>query len=140
MFSEGGHMKTVTLTTLIAVALIGIGTAVAEQSTASLSIPAHHLSSKHVRLLTESARTGQDHRELAQYFRQEAQRNREKEQYYQETAAIYRLHPPRVDMYRNESIHDYYNHLADEARALALAEDHLAKFQDSLAERVATEK
>lgn len=90
MFWKGEHMKTVTLTTLMALALIGIGTAVGEQSAASLSVPAHHLSSKQVRLLTENARTAQDHREIAQYFRQEAQRKREKEQYHLETADFWR--------------------------------------------------
>lgn len=63
-------MKTAGVTAFLvflAFVLIGIGTAVAEQSTASLSIPAHHLTSKQVRLLTEAARTAQDHRELALY-------------------------------------------------------------------------
>ena len=133
-------MKTATLATLIAFVLIGIAIAVADQLPAATLIPTHHLSSRQVRLLTETARTAQDHRELAQHFRQEAQRKREKEQYYMGTAAIYRLHPPRVDMYRNVSTQVYYQHLADEARDLALADDQLAIFQDRLAERLGTAK
>jgi len=56
------------------------------------------------------------------------------------TAGIYRLHPPRIDMYSNMSMHDYCSHLADEARNVALADDQLASFQNRLAEGLATAK
>src|SRR3974390_3269681 len=133
MFSKGGHMKTVTLTTLMAVGLIGIGTAVAEQSTASLSIPSHHLSSKQVRLLTETARTEQDHRDLAQYFRQEAQRMRAREQYHMEMAAFYRLHPvPKPNM----SMQYHCTYVADKARDAAVAADNMAVVQERIADQI----
>ena len=108
-------MKAATLKTLLVFALIGIGTAVAEQSDTT-SISAHHLSSKRVRLLVETASTAQDHRDLAQYFRQEAQRMRAQEQYHMETAAFYRLHPvpkPTVSML------EHCKYMADKARDAA---------------------
>lgn len=83
--------------------------------------------------MVDTACTPEEHRELAQYFRQEAQQKRKKEQYYREVAATYRLHPPRVDAYRNASTADLYAHLANEAWDEALAEDRIVQLQDQLA-------
>ena len=50
-----------------------------------------------------------------------------------ETARTYRLHPPRVDMYRNVSISETYRYLANEAHQLALADDQLAGAHNQMA-------
>lgn len=133
-------MKTTVLTTLTAIALLGTGAAQVSQPSLVAPVPAHHLTDKQASRLIDTASTPWEHRELAQYFRQEAQRNRDREQYYLEFAMIYRLHPPRVDMYRNLPTHNYYQHLADGARAAALADDQLATYQEKLAEGLATAK
>ena len=133
-------MKTTVLTTLIVIVLIATSAAQVSQSSVVASVPALHLTHQQVAQLINTASTPEDHRALAQYFRQEAQRKREKDQYYMEMASIYRMHPPRVDMYRNVSMSDYYRHLADEAWNKALADDQLAKFQDRLAKGLATSK
>lgn len=118
---------------LVVSALIGTGAAQVSQSGAGGPAPAQHLTHKQADHLISAASAPGDHRQLAQYFREEAQRNIDKERYYSEMAATYRVHPPRVDMYRNVSTHGYYEHLADEARAKAIADDQLASYQDNLA-------
>ena len=121
-------MTATVLTTLIMMAVLGPSSA-----PVSKFDPAQHLTRNQV-VMINNARTPEDHRELSRYFRQEAEQKRKKEQYYTEVAATYRLHPPRVDAYRNVSTADYYQHLADEARNAALADDQIAKLQDKLAE------
>jgi hypothetical protein len=130
-------MKTRTLMLAGFSLLLWTMAAVAEQA---VPTPARHLTRKQAVHLINNASTPEDHRALAQYFRQEAQRKRQKEQSYRETAATYRLHPPRVDLYRNVSMADSYNQWADEARATALADLQLATFQDKLAEGVEQSK
>jgi hypothetical protein len=120
-------------TGLVVTVLLGTGAAQISQSSPAAPVPAKHLTHKQAAHLIITASTPADHRELAQYFRQEAQKKRDKEQYYMETTVIYGVHPPRVDMYRNMSTQDYYNHLAVEAHNLALADDQLAAYHDKLA-------
>jgi hypothetical protein len=127
-------MITTVCTGLIVVALLGTGAAQASQSSQAAPAPWRYLTHTQAARLINTARTPEDHRALGQYFRQEAQLERHKEQYYIETAATYRLHPPRVDLYRNVSTSNYYQHLATESRDLASADDQLALFQDKLAE------
>jgi len=130
-------MKTRTLILAGFSLLLWTMTAAAEQAAPA---SARHLAHKQAVQLINNASTPEDHRELAQYFRQEAQRKRQKEQSYRETAMTYRLHPPRVDLYRNVSMADSYNKWADEARATALADDQLAMFQNKLAEGLVQSK
>jgi hypothetical protein len=127
-------MKTIVLAPLILIVLIGTGAAQLSQTSTAGAASAQHLTQEQAARLVNTARTPEDHRELSRYFRQEAEQKRKKEQYYTEVAATYRLHPPRVDAYRNVSTADYYQHLADEARSAALADDQIAKLQDKLAE------
>ena len=127
-------MKTIVLTALTLIALIGAGTAQASQSSPAASVSAQHLTQEQAARLVSTATTQEDHRELSRYYRQAAEQRREKEHYYSEVAATYRLHPPRIDAYRNWSTADYYQHLADEARNTALADDQTAMLQDKLAE------
>ena len=131
-------MKTTALATLVLIALLGPCAAQASQS--STAVAARHLTHKQAMQLLYTANTAEDHRALAQYFRQEAQRKRDKEQYYWEVASTYRLHPPRVDTYRNGSSQGQYQQLADAARDEAFFCDRMATLQERFAEGLATPK
>lgn len=133
-------MKTTVFTALIMIALLGTGPAQVSQSSPAASVPARHLTRKQAAQLINTANTPEEHRELAQYFRQEAQRKRNKEHYYMEVVATYRLHPPRVDSYRNAPTQDRYAQLADEARDEASAYDRRAFLQERFADGLATPK
>jgi len=133
-------MKTTIFTALIMIALFGTGAAQVSQSNPTAPLPAKHLTRKQAAHLVNTANTPEEHRELAQYFRQEAERRRNKEQYYMEVVATYRLHPPRVDSYRNSPTQDRYGQLAEEARAEASADDRRAFLQERFAEGLATPK
>ena len=122
------------------IALIGTGAAQVSQSSTTASVSAKHLTRKQAARLINTANTPEEHRELAEYFRQEAQRQRNKEQYYMEVVATYRLHPPRVDSYRNSPTQDRYAQLAEEARDEASADDRRAFLQEQFAEGLATPK
>jgi hypothetical protein len=133
-------MKITLFRALIMIALIGTGAAQASQSSPAASLPAKHLTRKQATQLINTANTPEEHRALAQFFRQEAQRKRDKEQYFMEVVATYRLHPPRVDSYRNTPTQDRYEQMADEARDEALADDRRALLQERFAEGLATPK
>jgi len=133
-------MKTTIFTALIMIALIGPGAAQVSQTSPAAAAPARHLTRKQAANLINTANTPEEHRELAQYFRQEAQRKRNKEQYYMEVVATYRLHPPRVDSYRNATTQDRYEQLANEARDEASADDRRAFLQERFAEGLAAPK
>jgi hypothetical protein len=133
-------MKTTALTALMMIALIGTGAAQGFQSSPAAAVAAKHLTRKQAERLVNTANTPEQHGELAQYFRHEAQRKRDKEQYYQEVASTYRLHPPRVDSYRNTPTQGRYEQMADEARDEALADDRRAFLEDRFAEALATPK
>jgi len=128
-FSKGGLIKTAFISRLVVTAIVSSGVALVEPQSSAAS----HLSHKQANRLINTARTSQDHLELARYFRHEAQRNRDKQAHYLETAWNYRLHRPRVDMYRNVSTSDAYRHWADEARRLALADEQLAAVHEQMA-------
>jgi len=128
------------LKALIAIALIATGSVLVSQYSASTSSSAVQLTQKQVAKLVNTATTAEDHRELAQYYRKEAQRKRQEEKRYEDIAAAYRLHPPRVDTARNVPTADYYQHLADEAGKAALADDQIAAQQGRLADGIAQAK
>lgn len=129
-------MKTAVLSTLIVIILMGTSAAVGQQSTATAPLPTHHLSSKQVKHLMEAARTTQDYRELALYFRQEAQRMREQEQYHMEMAALYRVHPLPYDGKQAVHMQDHCMYFADKARDAAIANDERASLQDRIADQI----
>ena len=126
--SKGGHTKTALISLLVVAAMISTGAALVEPQNSG-----KHLSRKQANHLINTARTPEDHLGLANYFRQEAKKNRAKEAHYLETAWNYRLHPPRVDMYRNVSTSDAYRHWADEAHRLQLADEQLAAAHEQMA-------
>ena len=125
-------MKTAFISLLVVTALISTGVALVEPQSSATG----HLSHKQANRLINTARTPQDHLELARYFRQEAQRNRDKQARDMENVWNYRLHPPRVDMYRNVSMSETYSHWADEARRLALADEQLAAAHEQMASQL----
>jgi hypothetical protein len=131
-------MKTIELLGLIVIVLMGTGLAQASQS--SPTPPAQHLTRKQAAQLINTANTPEQHRQLAQYFRQEAQRKRDKEQYYMEVISTYRRHPPRVDSFRNAPTQDRYEQLADEARDEALADDRRAFLEEEFAQALTVPK
>jgi hypothetical protein len=126
-------MTTTVLASLMMMAVLGTRSAPVSQSSTAAPDPAQYLTHK---LATQvvNAVTSDDHRELAQRLRQEAQRNRQKEQYCLELSATYRRHPLRIDAVQNVSTADRYLRLADEARDAARADDQMATLQDNLAE------
>jgi hypothetical protein len=126
-------MTTAVLATLIMMAVLGPSPAPISKSSSAAQSQERHLTRQQAVQISK-ARTPEDHRELAQYFRQEAQRKRDKEQYYLEMSATYRRHPLRIDAVQNVSTADRYQYLADEARDTALADDQIAISQDKLAE------
>jgi hypothetical protein len=125
-------MKTAFISLLVVTAMISTGVAPVEPQSSATG----HLSHKQANRLINTARTPQDHLELARYFRQEAQRNRDKQARDLENIWNYRLHLPRVDMYRNVSMSETYSHWADEARRLALADEQLAAAHEQMASQL----
>lgn len=129
----------ITIFTCLMIALMGAGVAQVSPSSAA-PVPAKELTRKQAERLINTANTSEQHRQLAEYFRQEAQRKRDKEQYYLEIVSTYRLHPPRVDSYRNTPTQSRYDQLADEARDEARADDRTAFLEERFAEGLATPK
>jgi hypothetical protein len=130
-------MKPTIFTALILVGSMGTGTA---QLSFTAPVPTKQLSRKQAAHLINTANTPEQHLALAQYFRQEAQRKRDKEQYYLEVVSTYRQHPPRVDSYRNTPTQGRYEEMADEARDEAQADDRRAFLQERFAEGLSTPK
>jgi hypothetical protein len=133
-------MKTTIITALMMIELVGAGAAQVSQSSPAAPVSAKHLTRRQAERLIDTANTPEQHRQLAEYFRQEAQRKRDKEQYYLEVVSTYRLHPPRVDSYRNTPTQSRYDQLADEARDEARADDRRAFLEERFAEGLATAK
>ncbi len=131
-------MKTTIFTALILVVSIGTAGAQVSESSFTASVPTKQLSRRQAARLINTANTPEQHLALAQYFRQQAQQKRDKEQYYLEVVSTYRLHPPRVDSYRNTPTQGRYEQMADEARDEALADDRRAFLQEQFAEGLAT--
>jgi hypothetical protein len=133
-------MKITLFTAFTLIALMETGAAQPSQAsaTAPAPTPAKHLTRRQAEHLVNTANTTEEHRALAQYFRQEAQRKRDQEQYFMEVVATYRQRPPRVDSYRNTPTRDRYEQMADEARDEALADDRRACLQEQFAEGLAT--
>ena len=129
-------MKTSLLIALLVFVLLGIGTAIAQESPIGTPLPAHHLNSKQLKHLTEAARSAQDYRELASYFRQEAQRMRATEQYHMEMAALYRVHPLPFDGKQTVHMQDHCMYFANKARDAAIAADEMAIVQDRVADQI----
>lgn len=126
-------MKSAVIATLILVALFGTGVAQSSTPASVAGVSAHKLSRHDAQRLVFSATTPEEHRQLAEYYRQEAERQRKNEQHYLDTEVNYRLHPPRADSYRNSPTSALYRELADNAAQLAFADDQLARYQDRLA-------
>jgi hypothetical protein len=127
-------MKTAVFAALILVGSIGTAGAQVSEASFTASAPTKQLSRKQAAHLIDTANTPEQHLALAQYFRQQAQQKRDKEQYYLEVVNTYRLHPPRVDCYRNTPSQGRYEQMADEARDEALADDRRAFLQERFAE------
>ena len=89
-------MKAATISLLVVVGMVAAAVAQVEPEGATASAVCH-LSHRQVKQLIATASTPQDHLLLAQYFRWEAGKMREKEQYHLEMAEIYRLHPLPFD-------------------------------------------
>ena len=94
---------------------------------------ADRLTRRQAARLMYMASSSEDHHRLAEYFRREAGRERDNEQHYLNAAASYQFRAPRSESYRNVPLAAFYSRMADEARALAAADDALATFQDKLA-------
>ncbi|MGA9567907.1 MAG: hypothetical protein WBS19_20440 [Candidatus Korobacteraceae bacterium] len=122
---------------LIVMALLGTAGAQVSESSFTAPVATKQLSRKQVVRLINVANTPEQHLELARYFRQEAQRKRDREQYYLEVVSTYRMHPPRVDSYRNTPTQGRYEQMADEARDEAMADDRRAFLQEKFAEGLA---
>jgi hypothetical protein len=91
------------------------------------------LSSRRSKSLACTATTPEEHCQLAEFFHREAQRHRQKEQQYLDMEANYRVHPPRVDPYRNTPTAAYYAQLAQQARRLVCADDQWGDYQTMVA-------
>lgn len=130
-------MKTAVLTALIVFALIGVGAAQVEPSSTVASAPAH-LSHKQVKNLIATASTAEDHRVLAQYFRREARKMKEEEQYHLEMAAIYRLHPLPYDGKQpyGMQMQNHCKYFADKARDASNSAEEMAIVHERMAEQL----
>jgi hypothetical protein len=129
-------MKTAVLTALVVLTLIGSNMAQVEQSRAAVQGPTHHLSHKQAKHLIATARTAEDHRELAQYFRWEADKMKKDEQYHMEMAAIYRLHPLPYDSKQTVHMQGHCKYFADKARDAAVAAEEMASVHERIADQI----
>jgi hypothetical protein len=131
-------MKIGILAASIFIAMIGTGAAQLSQANEAAAVPTSHLTRKQAERLINTANSPEAHHALAEFFHHEAEEKRNKEQYYLEVVSTYRLHPPRVDSYRNTPTQSRYEQMADGARDEALADDRRAFLQEQFAEGLAT--
>jgi hypothetical protein len=129
-------MKTAILTALVVFTLIGSSMAQVEPSHAAVQGPTNHLSRKQAKHLIATARTAEDHRELAQYFRWEADKMKKEEQYHMEMAAIYHLHPLSYDSKQTVHMQDHCKYFADKARDAAVAAEEMASVHQRIADQI----
>jgi predicted tellurium resistance membrane protein TerC len=135
-----GHMKTEMSAILVRIAMCASGAAQVSASSPATNAFTHYLSSREANRLLSTAATPEEHRQLAEFFRREAQRHRQKEQQYLDMEANCRVHPPRVDAYRNTPTGAYYDQLAQQARQLSFADDQLADYQTRVARELTESK
>lgn len=83
-----------------------------------------------------TARTAEDHRELAQYFRWEADKMKKEELYHMEMAAIYHLHPLPYDSKQTVHMQDHCKYFADKARDAAVAAEEMASLHERIANQI----
>ena len=132
-------MKTALISLLIVAVIIPTGRAAVEpQSLAPVDVS--HLSHKHVKKLIATASTAQDHLVLAEYFRSEAGKMKEKEQYHLEMAEIYRLHPLPFDSKLPMPMQAHCKYFAEKAHEAANADEELAAAHKYIAEQLSQAK
>ena len=132
-------MKAATISLLVVVAMIAAAIAQVEPENATASVISH-FSHRQVKQLIATASTPQDHLLLAQYFRWEAGKMREKEQYHLEMAEIYRLHPLPFDSKLPMPMQQHCKHFAEKAHKAALADEELAAAHEHIAQQLSQAK
>ena len=132
-------MKTAVISFLITVAMIAAAVAQAGHES-ELSAAVSHLSHKQVKQLIATASTPEDHQKLAEYFRWEAGKMREKEQYHFEMAEIYRLHPLPFDSKLPMPMQQHCKYFAEKARDAAKADEDLADMHERIAQQLSQAK
>ena len=132
-------MKTALISVLVIMAIVAPGVAQVEpQSGAPVGVS--HLSHKQVKHLIATASTPQDHLVLAQYFRWEAGKMKETEQYHLEMAELYRVHPLPNDGKMPMHMQDHCKYFADKAREAANAADEMAGVHEHIAQQLSQSK
>ena len=132
-------MKAATISVLVAVAMVAAAVAQVEPENATASVISH-FSHRQVKQLIATASTPQDHLLLAQYFRWEAGKMREKEQYHLEMAEIYRLHPLPFDSKLPMPMQQHCKYFAEKAREAANADEELAAAHEKVAQQLSQTK
>lgn len=132
-------MKTALISLLIAMAMIVTGMAAVEpQSPAPVDVS--RLSHKQVKKQIAAASTAQDHVVLAEYFRWEAGKMKEKEQYHLEMAEIYRLHPLPFNSKLPIPMQAHCKYFAEKAHEAANADEELADAHEYIAQQLSQAK
>ena len=86
-------MKTGMFAILVGIAMCASGEAQVFASSPAANASKHYLSSREANRLLSTATTPEEHLQLAEFFRREAQWHRQKEQQYLDIEANYRVHP-----------------------------------------------
>jgi hypothetical protein len=132
-------MKTALISLLVVTAMIATGlAAVGPQAVAPVDVS--HLSHKQVKKLIATASTAQDHLVLAEYFRREAGKMKQKEQYHLEMAEIYRLHPLSFDSKLPMPMQAHCKYFAEKAHEAANADEELAAAHEHIAQQLSQTK
>lgn len=132
-------MKTAVISFLVMVALIAPAVAQVEPESGPPTAVSH-LSRKQVKRLIATASTPEDHLKLAEYFRWEAGKMKEKEQYHLEMADIYRLHPLPFDSKLPMPMQQHCKYFAEKARDAAKADEELADIHERIAQQLSQAK
>ena len=138
-FLKGTVMKAATISVLVAVAMVAAAVAQVEPENATASAVSN-LSHRQVKQLITTASTPQDYLLLAQYFRWEAGKMKEKEQYHLEMAEIYRLHPLPYDSKLPMPMQQHCKYFAEKAREAANADEELAAAHEKVAQQLSQTK
>ena len=138
-FLKGTVMKAATISLLVMVAMVAAAVAQVEPENATASAVSN-LSHRQVKQLITTASTPQDYLLLAQYFRWEAGKMKEKEQYHLEMAEIYRLHPLPYDSKLPMPMQQHCKYFAEKAREAANADEELAAAHEKVAQQLSQTK
>jgi hypothetical protein len=125
--------------TLLLVVIATTATGLAQVEPQSVpQVAVTHLSHKQVKHLIATASTPQDHLVLAEYFRWEAGKMKEEEQYHLEMAAIYRLHPLPYEgkLPYGMQMQNHCKYFANKARDAAKADEELASVHQQIAQQL----